>query len=351
MSAHPRRGRRRHRRRRHDDARAAARARVPGLGDRAVRVRALGRPGARRRSDGPGADRRRRHRAASTSRCSPPARRARASGRRGSSSTGATVIDNSSCFRRDPEVPLVVSEVNPHALERPPRPDRQPELHDDADARGARADPPRGRDRAAGGLHLPVGLGHRARRRSRSSRPGARVAARDRDRRRRRSIPQPIAFNVIGAVEIVRRRRRPHRRGAQDDVRDAQDPRGRVDRRWPSRASGCPVRICHSEAVNVQTREPTLGPRSAARCSPRRPGVVVEDVPHAAPLARGRPRRGVRRPDPPRRVPPARAQHVDRRRQPPQGRRHERGPDRRAAGRARTLASAVAAQPAARAAS
>jgi aspartate-semialdehyde dehydrogenase len=29
---------------------------------------------------------------------------------------GATVIDNSSAFRRDPEVPLVVAEVNPHAL-------------------------------------------------------------------------------------------------------------------------------------------------------------------------------------------------------------------------------------------
>ena len=30
---------------------------------------------------------------------------------------GATVIDNSSAFRRDPDVPLVVSEVNPHVLE------------------------------------------------------------------------------------------------------------------------------------------------------------------------------------------------------------------------------------------
>ena len=29
---------------------------------------------------------------------------------------GATVIDNSSKWRRDPEVPLVVSEVNPEAL-------------------------------------------------------------------------------------------------------------------------------------------------------------------------------------------------------------------------------------------
>ena len=30
---------------------------------------------------------------------------------------GATVVDNSSAFRRDPEIPLVVSEVNQHALE------------------------------------------------------------------------------------------------------------------------------------------------------------------------------------------------------------------------------------------
>ena len=30
---------------------------------------------------------------------------------------GATVIDNSSAFRRDPSIPLIVSEVNPHALD------------------------------------------------------------------------------------------------------------------------------------------------------------------------------------------------------------------------------------------
>ena len=34
---------------------------------------------------------------------------------------GATVVDNSSAFRRDGEVPLVVSEVNPGALVEPPR--------------------------------------------------------------------------------------------------------------------------------------------------------------------------------------------------------------------------------------
>lgn len=31
-------------------------------------------------------------------------------------SQGAVVIDNSSAWRRDPEVPLIVSEVNPHAI-------------------------------------------------------------------------------------------------------------------------------------------------------------------------------------------------------------------------------------------
>jgi aspartate-semialdehyde dehydrogenase len=34
---------------------------------------------------------------------------------------GALVVDNSSAFRMDPEVPLVVSEVNPHALESIPK--------------------------------------------------------------------------------------------------------------------------------------------------------------------------------------------------------------------------------------
>ncbi|SMX97769.1 aspartate-semialdehyde dehydrogenase [Brevibacterium iodinum ATCC 49514] len=34
---------------------------------------------------------------------------------------GATVVDNSSAWRSDPEVPLVVSEVNPDALDEPPK--------------------------------------------------------------------------------------------------------------------------------------------------------------------------------------------------------------------------------------
>ena len=40
-----------------------------------------------------------------------------------------------------------------------------------------------------------------------------------------------------------------------------------------------PVRVGHSEAVNVQTREPLSAERGRASCSRPRPGVILEDVP------------------------------------------------------------------------
>ncbi len=76
---------------------------------------------------------------------------------------GALVIDNSSAFRYDDDVPLVVAEVNPDAMTSgPARHHRQPQLLDHADAGGAGADPPRGRHRAHQRRHLPVGVRRRA---------------------------------------------------------------------------------------------------------------------------------------------------------------------------------------------
>ena len=52
---------------------------------------------------------------------------------------GAVVIDNSSAWRMDPDVPLVVAEVNPHAVAAPAQGHhRQPELHHDGRDAGAR---------------------------------------------------------------------------------------------------------------------------------------------------------------------------------------------------------------------
>ena len=84
---------------------------------------------------------------------------------------GAVVVDNSSAFRMEPDVPLVVPEVNPHDVAQAPGDHRQPQLLDDPDGRGPEAlarrlpDPPGGRQ------HLSVGLGSRA-----EGDPRARVA-------------------------------------------------------------------------------------------------------------------------------------------------------------------------------
>ena len=66
---------------------------------------------------------------------------------------GAVVVDNTSYWRMHDDVPLVVAEVNPEALDAPPRDRRQPELLDDADGRRAGADPPR--RRASSGSSSP----------------------------------------------------------------------------------------------------------------------------------------------------------------------------------------------------
>ncbi len=52
---------------------------------------------------------------------------------------GAVVVDNSSAFRMDPDVPLVVPEVNPRGYHEAPRNHRQPQLLDDPDGGGAQA--------------------------------------------------------------------------------------------------------------------------------------------------------------------------------------------------------------------
>ena len=70
--------------------------------------------------------------------CSPPASTRRRIWRRRVAAAGAIVIDNSAAWRMDPDVPLIVSEVNPHELERHPQGNRrQSELHDDGVHGGA----------------------------------------------------------------------------------------------------------------------------------------------------------------------------------------------------------------------
>ena len=150
----------------------------------------------------------------------------------------------------------------------PPRPDRQPQLLDDADGRGAGADPPGGGDRAARRLHLPVRLRHRQGGRRRARRPGPRLAARDGDARAG-DLSRADRVQRDRRRRELRRGRRPHRRGAQDDVRDAQDPRGRVDRRRRHLRPGAGARLPLGVGQRPDARA-DLG-RGGPRAAQRRP--------------------------------------------------------------------------------
>ncbi|MGA8718645.1 MAG: aspartate-semialdehyde dehydrogenase [Solirubrobacteraceae bacterium] len=189
---------------------------------------------------------------------------------------GATVVDNSSAFRSDPEIPLIVSDVNPHAL---------------AGHHGLIANP------NCSTMQLMVALAPIHRRavierlvvatyqsvsgtgkkaideldaQSQASLRGAEMPA-------PQVYTEPIAFNVIGAAGNF---------AEGDDHTDEErkmmfETRKILEDESIGVAVTCvrvPVRVCHSEAVNVQTREP-LSAEEAHEMLSATPGVVVEDVP------------------------------------------------------------------------
>ena len=74
---------------------------------------------------------------------------------------GAVVVDNSSAFRMDPEVPLVVPEVNPRGRAAAQGHHRQPELLDHHHERAGVAAAQAAADRAHRGEHVPGGAAAR----------------------------------------------------------------------------------------------------------------------------------------------------------------------------------------------
>jgi aspartate-semialdehyde dehydrogenase len=189
---------------------------------------------------------------------------------------GATVIDNSSAFRRDPDVPLVVSEVNPHALRR----------HN-----GLIANPNCSTmqmvvalapiHRAAGIERLVVstyqsvsGTGKKA---IDELEAQAHASLHGMDMPPAEVYPEPIAFNVIGAAGSF-----PEGDDHTDEERKMMfETRKILEDESIGVAVTCvrvPVRVCHSEAVNVQTRDP-LSVEQACELLSGAPGVAIEDVP------------------------------------------------------------------------
>ena len=142
---------------------------------------------------------------------------------------GAVVIDNSSAFRMDPNVPLVIPEINARPHPRPQGHHRQPQLRGDHRAGAAVADPPQEPHQARDHLDLP---GRQRRRRGRHGGAGAIDPC----------PSQGPGFYAKGAAASLclqpvqpqhhdRSRDRLQRRGDQGHQGDPQDLRGRAYRR------------------------------------------------------------------------------------------------------------------------
>jgi aspartate-semialdehyde dehydrogenase len=189
---------------------------------------------------------------------------------------GATVIDNSSAFRRDPNIPLVVSEVNPHVLE---------------GYRGLIANPNCTTMQmmvALGPIQRAVGIERLVVSTYQSVSGTGKKAIDELDAQAHASLhgmempapevyPEPIAFNVIGAAGSF---------ADGDDHTDEErkmmfETRKILEDESIGVAVTCarvPVRIGHSVSVNVQTREP-FSAEQARELLSRSPGLVLENVP------------------------------------------------------------------------
>ena len=195
---------------------------------------------------------------------------------------GATVIDNSSAFRQDADVPLVVSEVNPHALAR---------------HRGLIANPNCSTMQmvvALAPIHRAVGIERLVVATYQSVSGTGRKAVDELEAQAHASLhgiempapevyPEPIAFNVIGAAGSFADGE-DHTDEERKMMHETRKILGDESIALSVTCVRVPVVNCHSESVNVQTREP-LG---AARCREllaSAPGVTVIDDPatHAHP--------------------------------------------------------------------
>jgi aspartate-semialdehyde dehydrogenase len=186
------------------------------------------------------------------------------------------VVDNSSAFRRDPDIPLVVSEVNPHVLQ---------------GYQGLIANPNCTTMQmmvALGPIQRAVGIERLVVSTYQSVSGTGRKAIDELDAQAHASLhdaampapevyPEPIAFNVIGAAGSF---------AEGDDHTDEErkmmfETRKILEDESIGIAVTCvrvPVRIGHSVSVNIQTREP-FSAAEARELLERSSGLVLEDVP------------------------------------------------------------------------
>jgi aspartate-semialdehyde dehydrogenase len=191
-------------------------------------------------------------------------------------SHGAVVVDNSSCWRMDPEVPLVVSEVNPEAI---------------ASHRGIIANPNCTAMQALPVLkpiHDAVGLERLVLSSYQStSGTGARAVAELKDQAHAilheaeppapSVYPHRIAFNVLPQVEMFKDGD-DYTTEERKVIAECRKILGLPDLRITATCVRVPVLNCHSESWNVETQS-DLSPDDCRSLLANAPGVVVVDDP------------------------------------------------------------------------
>ena len=197
---------------------------------------------------------------------------------------GAVVVDNSSKFRRDPEIPLVVSEVNPDALE---------------DHQGLIANPNCSTMQlmvALKPIHDAAGIARLIVSTYQSvSGTGVKAVAELEEQTHAvlhgqepgepQVYPHPIAFNVLGGAGNF-----PDGDDHTDEERkmmfETRKILGDESIAINVTCARVPVRYCHSESVTLETREP-LSVEQARELLSGAPGLTVVDDPsqHGYPTA------------------------------------------------------------------
>jgi aspartate-semialdehyde dehydrogenase len=197
-------------------------------------------------------------------------------------SRGCTVIDNSSAWRMEPGIPLVVSQVNPGDLE------AHEGIIANPNCSTMQLVPPLMALRDAVGLERVVvdtyqavsGTGGKAIAEL-ESQIRAHVAGEPKEVR---VYPHPIAFNAIPEIDVFLEN--GYTKEEWKVVIESRKILHLPDLRVSCTAVRVPVFMSHSEAVHVETREP-LSPDRARELFAAVPGVVVRDDPaaHVYPIA------------------------------------------------------------------
>jgi aspartate-semialdehyde dehydrogenase len=195
---------------------------------------------------------------------------------------GATVIDNSSAWRMDPSIPLVVSQVNPDDLE------GHPGIVANPNCSTMQLVPVLMALRDAVGLDRVVVDTYQS-----VSGTGADAIA-ELEAQIRAHVtgeapvvtvyPHPIAFNALPEIDVFLDN--GYTKEEWKVVSESRKILGLPDLRISCTAVRVPVFVSHSEAVHVQTLDP-ITPDRARELFAAVPGVIVDDDPaeHRYPLA------------------------------------------------------------------